>query len=145
MKQYNLCVVLVSLKPPSPAVLLTDLQWTSSDEHTCSHMKTMPLLKLCWESERDLPRQHSTSNWHSETQISSLEFSLSCHHVARWRWKAWCLDTCGFIPKKIQWHIHSGPWSLVNWWCEALMRHYIRCSWILMRVAVSLEEWPWPW
>ena len=28
--------------------------------------------------------------------------------------KAWCLDTLGFIPKKIQWHIHAGPWSLVN-------------------------------
>ena len=22
--------------------------------------------------------------------------------------------TCGFIPKKIQWHIHAGSWSLVN-------------------------------
>ena len=24
------------------------------------------------------------------------------------------IDTRGFIPKKIQWHIHAGPWSLVN-------------------------------
>ena len=145
MKRYNLCVVLVSLKPPSPAVLLADLQWTSSDEHTCSHMKTTSLLKLCWEPERDLPCQLSTSNWHSKTQISSLELSPSCHHVVRWRRKAWCLDTHGFIPKKIQWHIHAGLWSLVNWWCEVLTRHYIRCSWILMRAAVGLMEWPRPW
>ena len=47
----------------------------------------------------------------------------------------------GFIPKKIQWHIHTGSWSLVNWWCKALMRHYITGSWILMRMAVGLEEW----
>ena len=145
MKRYNLCVVPLSLKPLSPTVLLADPQWTSSDEHTCSHMKTTSLLKLCWESGRGLPCQHSTSNWHSETQISSLELSLSCHHVVRWWRKAWCLDTRGFIPKKIQWHIHTGLWSLVNWWCEALTRHYIRGSWILMRVAVSLEEWPRPW
>ena len=65
--------------------------------------------------------------------------------VARWWLKAWYLDTRGFIPKKIQWHIHAGPWSLVNWWCKALTRHYIRCSWILMRVAVGLTEWPRTW
>ena len=23
-------------------------------------------------------------------------------------------STCGFISKKIQWHIHAGLWSLVN-------------------------------
>ena len=81
-----------------------------------------------------------TSNWHSETQISSLELSPSCHHVARWWWKAWCLDTRGFILKKIQWHIHAGLWSLVNCWQEALTRHYIRCSWILMNAAVGLMD-----
>ena len=91
------------------------------------------------------PASALTSNWHSETQISSLELSLSCHHVTWWRWKAWCLDTHGFILKKIQWHIHAGPWSLVNCWCKVLMRHYIRYSWILMRVAVGLMEWPRPW
>ena len=40
MEWYNLGVVLVSLLPPSPAVLLADPQWTFSDEHTCSRMKT---------------------------------------------------------------------------------------------------------
>ena len=60
--------------------------------------------------------------------------------VARWWLKAWYLDTRGFIPKKIQWHIHTGSWSLVNYWREAFARHYIRCSWILMRVAVSLTD-----
>ena len=29
------------------------------------------------------PASAQTSNWHSVTQISSLEFSPSCHHVAR--------------------------------------------------------------
>ena len=86
------------------------------------------------------PASTLTSNWHSETQISSLELSPSCHHVAQWRQKAWCLDTRGFILKKIQWHIHAGSWSLVNCWREALTRHYIRCSWILMRVAVGLMD-----
>ena len=145
MKRYNLCVVLVSLVPPSPAVLLADPQWTSSDEHTCSRMETTSLLKLCWESERDLPHQCSNQQLAQWNTISSLEFSLSCHHVARWWYKAWYLDTRGFIPKKIQWHIHAGPWSLVNWWRKVLMRHYIRCSWILMRAAVGLMEWPRPW
>ena len=62
------------------------------------------------------------------------------HVVARWRRRAWCLDTCGFILKKIQWHIHAGSPSLVNCWREALTRHYIRCSWILLRAAVSLMD-----
>ena len=86
------------------------------------------------------PASAQTSNWHSETQISSLELSPSCHHVARWWYKAWYLDTRGFILKKIQWHIHSGSWSLVNCWREALMRYYIRCSWILMNASVSLMD-----
>ena len=97
-------------------------------------------LKLCWESERDLPHQRSNQQLAQWNTISSLEFSLSCHHVMRWWLKAWYLDTRGFIPKKIQWHIHAGLWSLVNWWREALMRHYIRCSWILMRAAVGLTD-----
>ena len=60
--------------------------------------------------------------------------------VARGRHKAWYLDTRGFILKKIQWHIHAGLWSLVNCWWEALTRHYIRCSWILMNAAVGLMD-----
>ena len=117
--------------------------------------------------------------------------------VARlWR-KAWYELHVEFIPK-IQWHIHTGIWSLVNWsladprggardarppwgpnsfifmqfsakmWkiiailgvgappgenpgsatadgAKTLTRPYIRGSWILMRTAVSLEEWPRPW
>ena len=60
--------------------------------------------------------------------------------VARLRRMAWCLDTHGFILRKTQWHIHAGLWSLVNWWREALTRHYIRCSWILMTSAVGLMD-----
>ena len=74
---------------------------------------------------------------------------LATHHhtdkifvnfVARLKQKAWYLDTCGFIPKKIQWHIHAGLWSLVNCWWEWLMLPYIGCSWILMTVAVGLKD-----
>ena len=60
--------------------------------------------------------------------------------VTRWRRKAWCLETRGFILKKIQWHVHAGSWSLVNWWREVLMLPYIRCSWILMTAAVGLMD-----
>ena len=80
MERYNLCVVLVSLMPPSPAVLLADLQWTSSDEHTCSRMKTTSPYGYAGSLRGTCPTSAQTSNWHSETQISSLEFSPSCHH-----------------------------------------------------------------
>ena len=40
----------------------------------------------------------------------------------------------------IQWHIHTGWWSLVNWMAQSLMWHYIRLSWILMRTAISLMD-----
>ena len=53
---------------------------------------------------------------------------------------AWYLDTRGFILKKIQWHIHAGPWSLVNCWREASTLPYKGCSWILMTSAVGLMD-----
>ena len=28
--------------------------------------------------------------------------------------KSWLKVTHGFIPRKMQWHIHTGQWSLVN-------------------------------
>ena len=90
MERYSLCVVLVSLMPPSPAVLLADLQWTSSDEHTCSRMKTTSPYGYAGSLRGTCTTSAQTSNWHSETQISSLEFSPSCHHVARLMIKAWC-------------------------------------------------------
>ena len=83
----------------------------------------------------------STSNWHSVTQISSLELSPSCHHVTWLRRKAWCLDTRGFIPKKIKWHIHTGPWSLVN--CMVWSAYET-----LYKGLMNINEngcWPWGW
>ena len=91
MERYNLCVVLVSLMPPSPAVLLADPQWTSSDEHTCSRMKTTSPYGYAGSLRGTCPASAQTSNWHSETQISSLEFSPSCHHVARYM-ITWCFE-----------------------------------------------------
>ena len=117
MERYNLCVVLVSLVPPSPAVLLADPQWTSSDEHTCSRMKTTLPNGYAGSLRGTCPASAQTNNWHSETQISSLEFSPSCHHVTRLmitRCFVRYTLTRGFIPKMIQWHIHAGSWSLVN-------------------------------
>ena len=121
MERYNLCVVLVSLVPPSPAVLLADPQWTSSDEHTCFRMETTSHRSSAGSLRGACPTSIQTSNWHSETQISSLEFSPSCHHVARLNRKAWSLNIRGFILQKIQWHIHAGSWSLVN--CLAGRQH----------------------
>ena len=83
MERYNLGVVLVSLVQPSPAVLLADPQRTSSDEHTCSRMKTMSPYGYAGSLRGTCPASAQTSNWHSETQISSLELSPSCQHVAR--------------------------------------------------------------
>ena len=39
--------------------------------------------------------------------------------------------------RSIQWHIHAGSWSLVNWWREGKTLPYIGCSWILMNAAVG--------
>ena len=65
--------------------------------------------------------------------------------VARWWLKAWSLDTRGFIPKKIQWHIHAGPWSLVNCMAGSLYE-------ALYKVLMNINEsgcrpygWPRPW
>ena len=138
MEWYNLCVVLVSLESPSPAVLLADLQWTSSDEHTCSRMETTSPYGYAGSLRGTCPASAQTSNWHSETQISSLELSPSCHHVARYEWTRCLVNTWVFILRRYKWHIHAGSWSLVNCRREALTRHYIRCSWILIRTAVSL-------
>ena len=146
MKRYNLCVVLVSLKPLSPAVLLADLQWTSSNEaHLFPHEDDIAIEALLgvWEGPAPPVLYQQLAQWN--TNILLRKLVPSCHHVTQWWWKAWCLDTRGFILMKIQWHIHAGPWSLVNWWRKVLMRHYIRCSWILMRVAVGLMAWPRPW
>ena len=145
MERYNLCVVLVSLMPPSPAVLLADPQWTSSNEHTCSRMKTMSPYGYAGSLRGTCPASAQTSNWHSETQISSLEFSPSCHHVAQLTIKAWYLKntlTRGFIPKMIQWHIHAGSWSLVNCLAGSLYEALYR---VLMNINKSgCRPYGWP-
>ena len=50
------------------------------------------------------------------------------------------VNTWVFILRRYKWHIHAGSWSFVNCWREALTRHYIRCSWILMNAAVGLMD-----
>ena len=41
--------------------------------------------------------------------FSTLQYM--CHAIET---KSWLNITCGFIPRKIQRHIHTGRWSLVN-------------------------------
>ena len=56
-----------------------DLLWWA---HLFPHVDNVTVLAVLGVWERPaLPA--STSNWHSETQISSLELSPSCHHVTR--------------------------------------------------------------
>ena len=120
MERYNLCVVLVSLMPLSPAVLLADPQWTSSDEHTCSCMETTSPYGYAGSLRGTCPASAQTSNWHSETQISSLEVRAATmsHDKDNEHGVLWYTLTCGFILKMIQWHMHTGSWSLVNCWRE---------------------------
>ena len=76
----------------------------------------------------ELPNWYHVGLYDNRNVNIANSASVSQIHVARLGRKAWCLDTRGFIPGKIQWHIHAGSWSLVNCWWEALTRHYIRCS-----------------
>ena len=85
------------------------------------------------------PASAQTSNWHSETQISSLEQSElpPCRAIKQ---GMVIVNTWVFILRRYKWHIHAGSWSLVNCWREALTRDYIRCSWILMNAAIGLMD-----
>ena len=144
MERYNLCVVLVSLMPPSPAVLLADPQWTSSDEHTCSRMKMTSPYGYAGSLRGTCPASAQTSNWHSETQISSLEVRAAT--MSRDKSKArWCLRytlTRGFILKTIQWHMHTGSWSLVNCWWEGSYEALYK---VLMNInESSCQPYGWP-
>ena len=100
MERYNLCVVLVSLMPPSPAVLLADPQWTSSDEHTCSRMKMTSPYGYAGSLRGTCPASAQTSNWHSETQISSLEVRAAT--MSRDKSKAWwfVIHVCTWVYSK---------------------------------------------
>ena len=144
MERYNLCIVLVSHMPPSPTVLLADPQWTSSNEHTCSRMKTTSPYGYAGSLRGTCPASAQTSNWHSETQISSLEVraaTMSCDKVKAW----WCLRytlTRGFILNKIQWHMHTGSWSLVNCWREGSYEALYK---VLMNInESSCQPYGWP-
>ena len=54
--------------------------------------------------------------------------------------KAWCLDTRGFIPKKIEWHIHTGPWSLVNSVAQSAYETLYKGLMNINEMAVNLED-----
>ena len=51
-------------------------------------------------------------------------------------------STRGFIPKKIQWHIHAGPWSLVNCLAGSLYEALYK---VLMNINESgCQPYGWP-
>ena len=60
------------------------------------------------------------SDWHWIGIIRQGEIpGIALAHVSHDERHTHGLDRyVGFIPKKIQWHIHTGMWSLVNWWRE---------------------------
>ena len=45
-----------------------------------------------------------------------VTFSWSCRMIMT---KSWLNITCGFIPRKIQLHIHTGLWSPANWMAQS--------------------------
>ena len=66
-------------------------------------------------------------------------------YVARLRQELWLKVTRGFIPRKIQWHIHTGLWSLVNW---VVCNDYETLHKGLMNInEVACRPWRWhrPW
>ena len=138
-KQFKECVRFWEIWPPQcwitkklPLILMVKFEL----EDQISHSNTQK-----WNgrsvSNIQVPPVTIVVNFDHSVKVKSKFINLEI--VARWS-KAWYLDTRGFILKKIQWHIHTGSWSLVNCWREALMRHYIRCSWILMNAAVGLMD-----
>ena len=48
--------------------------------------------------------------------------------------------TRGFILKKIQWHIHADPWSLVNSWREGSYEALYKVLMNINEVAVGLTD-----
>ena len=131
----------MSLVPPSPAVLLADSQWTSSDEHTCSRMKTTSPYGYTGSLRGTCPTSAQTSNWHSETQSPP-------YNLVRAATMSRDKDEHGVICKT-RLHVglfqrrYNGTYTqarghqLTVWW-ESFKRHYIRCSGILIRTAVGL-------
>ena len=55
--------------------------------------------------------------------------------------KSWFKVTHGFIPRKIQWHIHTDWWSLVNWVApntyETLYKRHMNIN--------EMASQPWGW
>ena len=57
----------------------------------------------------------------------------TCKNCRAIKYNVMVFNTRGFILKKIQWHIHAGPWSLVNRWWE--------CSYeALYKVLMNINE-----
>ena len=68
--------------------------------------------------------------------ISCIRSSPTCCVI---KTKSWLNITHGFIPRKIQWHIHTGQWSLVNWVVqstyETLYKRHMNINEMALRMA----------
>ena len=139
MERYNLNVVLVSLERPSPAVLLADPQWTSSDEHTCSRMETTSHRSSAGSLRGSCPASahQQLAQWNTNILLRIESELPPCRTM---KWDALYFITRGFILKTIQWHIHTGSWSLGNCWREGSTLPYKGCSWIYITLAVGLTD-----
>ena len=46
-----------------------------------------------------------------------------------------------FIPKVIQWHIHTGSWSIVNCWWEGSYEALYKRLMNINEMAIGLMQW----
>ena len=58
--------------------------------------------------------------------------------------KGMVFDYTWVYSKMIQWHMHTGSWSLVNCWWEGSYKALYNMLMNINEAAVGLEEWPQP-
>ena len=73
-------------------------------------------------SDQTVGEEHLLNILESHSHLQKKE---TCRAIKR---DAWYFITRGFILKTIQWHIHTGSWSLVNCWREGSTLPYKGCS-----------------
>ena len=134
-------MLLESLLPPSTAVLLLI-------RNRPSPMSTLvPACRRCrcCSYAGSLRETCSTSlyqqlaQWNSNILLRNKSELPPCHAI---KYKAWCIfDTWIFIPKTIQWHIHTGSWSIVNCWQEGPYEALYKRLMNINEMAIGLMQW----
>ena len=124
--------------------------------HLTSANNLAGLLQGCWDLTQH--NSHWNMKWCSsvDQKLMRIFFHLfdqnwhthwtKLHQgVTQWRQRAWCLEACGFIPKKIQWHIHTGPWSLINWVVQSAYETLHKGLMNINEDGCQPWGWPRPW